>query len=247
MKIRTILLSSLIIVIYGNSFGQKDTTIHTIPIYWTFELGSSFLTSTKIIENRKAPFYPTASGSIYFNWDIPMRKTNTISRTGFSIAPGIGLGASTFSINKKLSENNGLIIIENIVDPYEYSYIQGIYFDIPMDFRYLTPPNSKRQNFSFEIGSKVGRLVYTERKISINEKDESYIHKTKNVGILNKFRYGINAKISYRKINISKNNEALGLSFSIIGNYYLSDAFIGQSNINSKSFSIGAGLGFIFN
>lgn len=247
MKIHTIILSILIIVIYGNSYGQKDTTIHTIPIYWTFELGSSYLTSTKIIENRKAPFYPTASGSIYFNWDIPLRNTHTISRAGFSIAPGIGLGASTFSINRKLIENNGLIIIENIVGPYEYSYVQGIYFDIPIDFRYLTPPNSKKQNFSFEIGSKVGRLVYTEQKIFIKEKDESYTRKTQNIGIMNKFRYGINAKISYRKIHINRHNDALGLSFSIIGNYYLSDAFIRQSNIASKSFSIGAGLGFIFN
>ena len=126
MKIYTLLLFCLVTTICRNSYAQHDSTMHSIPLYWTFELGSSYLTSTNNIENRKAPFYPTASGGVYFNWNIPLCNKQVIPGSGFSIAPGVGVGISTFSINNQLNKNNGVVEIINIVGPYEYSYMQGM-------------------------------------------------------------------------------------------------------------------------
>jgi hypothetical protein len=246
MKVKQFLLFGLVASISCNIYAQKDSTINSVPFYWTFELGTSYLTSTSSIQNQKAPFFPTSSGSIYFNWNFPIGNQKTIPMSGFSLAPGIGFGASTYSINKNLSETNGLIAIEEIGGSYEYSYVQGIYFDIPLDVRYLTKPDLKRQNFSFELGGKFGYLVYTEKEIQKKEGNSTVTDNNKHVGILNKYRYGINAKISFRKMKITKTNDLMGLSLSIIGNYYLSDVFIEQNNLSSKSFSVGAGLGFNF-
>lgn len=246
MKTYAFLILVFIAAIGSKVYGQKDTTLNTVPFYWTFELGSSYLASAGDVKNHRAPFFPTASGSIYFNWNFPLGKTHTVPLSGFYLAPGLGLGASTFSINKNLSENNSSVTIGDISGSYEDSYIQGIYIDIPLDLRYLTMPDAKGQNFSFEMGAKFGKLLYTEKEIQVIDGDDIETHKVKNVGIMNPYRYGLNAKIGYRKIKTNKRKEVFGYSFSLIANYYLSDAFIENSGIRSKSFSIGAGLGFNF-
>ena len=246
MKAKALFVLCLCTVIGSHIYAQKDTTLHSVPFYWTFELGTSYLTSTNSIQNHRAAFSPTSSGSIYFNWNFPIGNQQTTPMSGFFVAPGIGVGASTFSINKILSETNGLIKIEDIDGSFEYSYVQGIYLDIPIDFRYLTKPDKKRQNFSFELGGKVGYLVYTEKEIQTKDGNSTETYNSKHIGVLDKYRYGINAKIGFRRMKISKSNDLMGLSFSIIGNYYLSHAFIDHNTINSKSFSIGAGVGFNF-
>jgi len=246
MKLKTFLIIVIVVAFGFNVYSQNETVIHSVPLYWSFELSSNHLASAHGIKNYHAPYYPTASGSIYLNWNLPLTKTKSIPITGFSISPGIGIGASTISINKDLQENCGVIIINDIEGPYEYNYIQGIYLDIPIDFRYLTTPNDKRQNFVFELGLKLGKLLYTEKEIQVKENVDLYTHKTRNIGILNKFRYGINSKIGYRKLKINKNNDAMGMAFSTVVNYYFSDVFIDQADIYSKSFSIGASVSFIF-
>jgi hypothetical protein len=246
MKVKNMLLLGLIIGICTNTSAQNDTTINSVPFYWTFELGSSYLTTTNTIKNQKAPFLPTASGSFSFNWNFPLGNKRTIPMSGFFLSPGIGLGVSTYSINKNISETNGVITIEDIDSPYDYYYLQGIYLDLPFDIRYLTAPDSKMQNYSFELGGKLGYLIYTEKEMQVKEGNNTDTYNSKHVGILNKYKYGITAKASYRKMRINKRNDLMGLSLSIIGNYILSDTFIDQEIINSKSFFIGVGMGFNF-
>ncbi|MFZ4799893.1 MAG: hypothetical protein ACOYMA_20550 [Bacteroidia bacterium] len=246
MNVKTLIILGLIAGINSTIYAQKDSTIHSVPFYWTFELGSSYLTSSSTIKNQAAPFLPTASGSFYFNWNLPLGNQLTVPMSGLFLAPGIGIGVSTFSINKNLSETDGQITIEDIDGSYEYSYVQGIYFDVPIDFRYLTKPDLKRQSFSFELGGKFGYLVDTEKEIQKIDGNNTNTYNSKHSGILNKYRYGINAKIGFRKMKINRGNDLMGLSFSVIGNYYFSEAFIDHNSINCKSFSIGAGLGFNF-
>ncbi len=82
--------------------------------------------------------------------------------------------------------------------------------------------------------------------MQFKDDDNTQTYNSKHVGILNKYRYGINAKIGFRKMKITKANDVMGLSFWIIWKYYLSDAFIDNSNFNSRSYSVGAGMGFNF-
>lgn len=246
MKTKTFLIAVAMVTFGIHVHSQNDTVIHSIPLYWSFELSSNHLTAAHGIKDHKAPYLPKASGSIYFNWNFPLTKTNSIPISGFSIAPGLGIGVSTINTNKDLGENNGVIIIDNIDGPYEYNYIQGIYLDMPVDFRYLTPPNDKNQNFVFELGLKFGKLLYTNKEIQVKDFDDLYTHKTRNIGIMNKFRYGINSKIGYRILKINKNNDAMGMAFSTIFNYYFSDVFVDQDAINAKSFSLGLSVSFIF-
>ena len=246
MKTRTLLIFSFVAVLSGNGHAQKDTTFNTIPIYWTIDLGKTYLTSTHSVKNHNAPLAPTASGSWYFFCDIPARKAHSIARFGFIIAPGIGIGVSTFSINKILTENTGVVAMENPGDHYIYSFVQGYYLDVPVDFRYLTPLKSGNHNFNFELGGKAGHLLYSAKEIQVKEGSDVSTHTIHHVGILNTYRYGINAKAGYRKIHIDKNKNVMGIALSIIGNYYFSDVFIDQANIASKSFCIGLGMSFIW-
>lgn len=244
MITRVLFVLCFVTATYSSMYAQKDSIINSKPFYWTFEMSSSFLTSTKNIENHKAFSLPTASGSIYFSWNFPVK--HNVDMSGFFITPGIGFGANTYCINKNISEKDGVITISNIDGSYEYSYIQGIYIDLPIDFRYLTQPNSKNQNFCFELGGKFGRLIYTEKEILTSDAEDYFTHRTKNSGIMNKYRYGINAKVGFRKIKVNKGNDVFGLALSIIGNYYFSNVFIPQNTISSNSYSVGVGLGFIF-
>lgn len=245
MKVKILIVYSFITAITCNIYAQKDS-IHSMPFYWTYELSSSYLMSTGIIKNHSAPLLPTASGSLYFNWNFSLRSNQPKDMQGFFIAPGVGIGFGTYSIDKSLSESNGNLIISDIEGAYKYCYVQGVYLDIPIDLRYFTHPNAKQQNFYFELGGKFGTLVSTKKEIASSQGDEYYTHTTKNVGIMNKYRHGINTKIGIRKIKINKQNDTFGFAFSIITNYYVSDAFKYQDISPSESISVGVGLGLLF-
>ncbi len=83
MKFKKLFILGLVAGISSTIYAQKDSTIHSVPFYWTFELGSSYLTSTSAVKNHKAPLLPTASGSFYFNWNFPIGNQQTTPMSGF--------------------------------------------------------------------------------------------------------------------------------------------------------------------
>lgn len=246
---KNVLIILILSLVFNNFvFGQNDSLPKSNPLYWTFELGTSFLTNTKTVKNQPFRDINTLSGSWYFYYDIPIRiKRNQNLNYGYSFAPGLGFGFNTFSIDKQLMENLGKTEFVNINTDYNYYYFQNTYLDIPLEFRYLTKPNAKMKNFSFDFGGKIGYLIYTEKELSAKIGDDIITTTTKKVNNMNKIRYGFSGKISYRNLKLSRNKkEYVGFAYSLHANYYPSEIFVNNNGFKTQYFSFGLGLSFIF-
>lgn len=227
---------------YAEDSIQKK--IETFPLYWSFEYNNTYALSSEKINNYKS-WHNNMGYNVDINLNIHLSKTNTYPRSGFSIAPGLGISKITFCINKDISLINDKFDISDIAGSYNYSRITGYYFDIPVDFRYRTKSNLRNRSICFDVGLKAGKLFYGEKEIQIQNENNVTTSKLKNIDFLNKFHYALTSKISYMALGVAKNN-AIGMAISASCCYYFSNAFIQNDNTNLKLFSINLGLTFFF-
>ena len=115
------------------------------------------------------------------------------------------------------------------------------YFNIPIEFRYITTPNEKNTSFGFGAGIKAGYLVHSTQKFTIEKGDISTITLEKNLPNLSRFRYDLIGRISYRKLKKSS-----GISLSVVISYGLSPLFENNKGPDLTTYSSGIGVAFIF-
>ncbi len=218
-----------------------------ISMYWIIEFGSSYLTSTNEVKKAKQRNYRQESVALNIYFDIPIgtKRQQDIS-WGFSVAPGLGLGIPSFNIDKELTRDvDGKLAFIPFTQDYEQSYFGAMFFDIPIDFRYLTKPNAKRVNFSFELGSKCGLNMTTNKGLVLKQNDETIHSITYGVKNFNSFRYGIVGKVGIHKLAATKSNgDLFGMSLHLVGNYFPSQVFQSGHGIKTGYFFLGLGYGF---
>lgn len=230
------------------SFLKKEKK-KTLPIYWSFEFGKSYLSTTNEVKNAKQTFYADGSAAWNFYFDIPLgSKREQQKNWGFSVAPGFGFSMTSFNVDKELIRDvDGKLTFIPFTQDFEQSYFGAMFFDIPIDLRYITKPNSKLVNYSFELGPKFGVNLMGNKGTVFKQNDEVIYTITQGVKNLNSFRYGVVGKFGVRKVTVSKSNgEMFGLSFHLIGSYFPSQVFEKGHGIETNYYFLGMGLGFIF-
>lgn len=98
-------------------------------------------------------------------------------------------------------------VVEKVSVDYKKNKINTTYVDVPVELRFRTNPNAKGRSFKLGLGARVGYLISAHTKYKGNDltglqrevKIKEVITKNNN---LNRFRYGLNARIGYGNINI---------------------------------------------
>ena len=131
-----------------------------------------------------------------------------LGKSDYSFAFGIGLGShnfysDAFSVVDSVG-NSDLIKISEIYDgnSYKRNKISFSYFDIPIEFRMRT-----KKDFRASLGFKFGFLVDSHTKYIgddyiFNGTDQIHV-KFKDVRNIEKFRYGVTARIGWKFINLT--------------------------------------------
>ena len=251
MKTQVILFSILLIVQSCLSKIKAQTIQNhespKIPMSWELQLGGSFLTNNHLAGNRSLTNTQTVSGSFYTYIDMPFGKKRTEhSLNGFTIRPGLGANIQTYGLDKTISHSNGKteFIPFEINKTYNYSYLQQVFADIPVSITYSTLPFKNKKRMEFSLGGIIGYMVYSESCVSLALTNGYNTFTESRIKNMNPLHYGLSSKISLRKIT---KNAKCGFSYSVSGNYYLSELFNTVNNTPTKSFSVQVGIGFYLN
>ena len=207
----------------------------TIPLRWELQMGCNYLTNTKWAGNKPLQDIHTLSGAFYTFLDLPSEKPNA-SRT-FLFRIGIGANIQTFGMDKQIAHvGNRTIFVAFKPDQYFcYSYFQQLFIDLPLSIA-LRP--FKNSSFEMETGGVIGYQVYSEYRFCIRTLNGNIVETEEHVANLNPFHYGISGKLRFRP-----RKRRQQLSFTLSGNYYLSELFIPSNETPTKNFSILAGIG----
>ncbi len=125
------------------------------------------------------------------------------------LAAGLEISSNNFFIDATPELNAGVVTFVNI--PYSINYkknkLTTTYLEIPFELRFRTN-KSKREDKSFKIflGFKVGYLISNHLKYKGDAFDGSGKKikiKQYNIDNIEKYRYGVTARIGYGKFNIT--------------------------------------------
>ncbi|MCO5248008.1 MAG: PorT family protein [Chitinophagales bacterium] len=141
----------------------------------------------------------------YFMYDVVLGKSN------FSIAPGIGVGNNNYFHKYTISTDTDGKTVFSAVDEglkVKKSKLALTSIDIPVELRFRTTPKSNGYSWKVAIGGKFGRIVQNKWKYKGQMRDDitSPIQDTKfkiyNIDNINKWRYGVFARVGYSIINV---------------------------------------------
>ncbi len=131
----------------------------------------------------------------------------TGEHSNICLAAGAEVSCQNFFIDAKPELNNGFVNFVNIPDNIDYkkNKLSTTYIEIPFEIRFRTN-KSCRKDKSFKIfaGFKVGYLVNNHIKYKGDDGSGKEIKiKQYNIDNIQKYRYGITARIGYGKFNIT--------------------------------------------
>lgn len=141
----------------------------------------------------------------YFMYDIP------IAKSAFSFAPGIGLSGSWVKNNSWLDESNpDRTVMRPFADTIKRkrNSLVRLHFDIPVELRYRSKPNSKNKSFKLAIGAVAGVLMSDHTKLKTSDpvfsqgRGTTKIIKEYKYGDLARFKFGPTLRIGYGSINL---------------------------------------------
>ena len=124
----------------------------------------------------------------------------------FSFVPGIGLSLERFKFKNNAilaypADNRDSVLLLSVAD-HQISTIRKSqlitnYIEVPLDLRYTLNPDDPARSFKISIGGRVGYLYDAFTKIKYKEDGEAKQVKDKQNFNLNRFRYGVSAKIGF--------------------------------------------------
>ena len=161
-----------------------------------FSLGADFFTD--ILMDKPDDIKIRAinqGGGIFGMYNFPIAESN------FSFAIGAGFSVHNVYSDSRIADFRAdtirFIKINDTID-YRRSKLGITYLDIPMEFRLKTD-----KKFRLAIGFKAGLLVDAKTKYKgVDENDEKFILKEKQVAQLEKWRFGPTIRVGYDWINI---------------------------------------------
>ena len=158
--------------------------------------------------------------NLIYYYDIP------IGDRGFTFTSGFGLGLERYDFDNNTmltsvvnNQNERVVQVSELetllprANSFDKSKLGLNYFDIPVEFRYYSSKNDFSRGFRAALGIKAGILYssFTKLKYEDAATDTRRVKDHQQLGV-NRFRYGINARIGFG-----------GISF--FGFYALSNTF----------------------
>lgn len=212
---------------------KKQKARPDLPGILLIDVGFNFLQDNP--EGMDVGFWGSKIVNFYYYLDIPIGKSH------FSFGPGIGLGLEKYSFddNNTLTLNNSgnteITELANLLNDdveIKKSKIAANYIDIPVEFRFHVNKENHDQGFRAAIGGKVGFLFDGHTKIKYEEDGDNKKIKQKDNFNLQRFRYGVTARIGFPGINL-------------FGYYSLSELFEsgrGPDETTATSFNLGISI-----
>ena len=171
-------------------------------------------------------YFESPWNSIGFNasfmFDIPFTMKNTVGL-------GIGLGYSYFNNKSKLKFNRNFNESTTTATKYlpkdkpHKNKLGMNYIEIPLELRFRT---KGFQHFKFYIGGKIGYAVTAITKEVHKIEGKNYSTKESNFPDLNRWRYGVTARIGIR-------------NFAVYAAYYFSPLFKSDQSIQLYPIAVG--------
>jgi hypothetical protein len=140
--------------------------------------------------------------NLYYQYDIRLFKSK------FSVVPGIGLSLERYSFKRVRrfhfnEKRDSLYLIHRGESPgihldtlsLKKSRLITNYVEMPIEFRYTSKPEDPAHAFKIGVGARVGYLFDSFSKLKFHQDGQNKILKDKQDFFLNKFRYGVFAKV----------------------------------------------------
>ena len=168
----------------------------------------------------KLNIFESKTVNIIYYYDLPL------GNRGFTITPGIGLGLEKYSLrndrtlttmvnaqNKRIVSVTPLKDLIKNANSFGKSKVGMNYIDLPVEFRYYANKSNFSRGFRAAVGLKAGILYSSFTKICYKDTATSsrMVKDRQQLG-LNRFRYGVNARVGFG-------------GFSLFGFYELSNKF----------------------
>ena len=235
-KIILVASTMFLSLITGNVAAQDNTNSPArpdIPGNLLFDLGFNTLQNNDV-EGFETGIWGSKVVNIYYMYEHRVGESN------FFILPGFGLGLDKY----KFEDNMTLTTIASNPDTTRLTALSALlpegsdvkktklaanYFDIPLEIRFYANPNN-RNSFKVGIGGKIGVLYSAHTKVKYEWDDTSRKIKDKQYYNLNRFRYGVNARVGFS-------------SFNLFAYYALNELFAngkgpGATEMNTLSFGL---------
>ncbi len=232
-------ISCLFIIFSFNTFAQQQSVGSpsgiasqreypgaqpNIPGALTIDLGFNFLQNAP--DNMSLRWFRSKDIGVYYLYPIPIGKTN------FSVHTGLGFGFAKFSFKKNVTlsdaDTTQVIPLDNTVyEAVSKTQFSAHYVDIPLELRFYTKENYR--GFMVAVGGKVGRLLNSYTKINYTQSGDDKSDKLSRGYNLNPWRYGLQARLGFRGINLT-------------GYYGLSDLFRKNQGPQVNNFKVGLSI-----
>jgi hypothetical protein len=139
------------------------------------------------------------SVDVYYIADVPLGDSR------FMFNPGIGLGLERFSFSNDISLQRtptGTVITPLSEMEVNKSLLVANYVDIPLEIKFHANRINPNRGFNIAVGGRVGILYSAHTKVNIEEMGDQVKLKRKEHYNLNRFRYGLTARMGIGRFNV---------------------------------------------
>lgn len=188
------------------SFSAFSQSAETRPATVRPDLPGTFTLELGLNRGLDAPdrfdigLFGSRTVNLYYQYEF------RIMNSKFSFVPGIGLSLERFKFKNNAilaypADNRDSVLLLSVAD-HQISTIRKSqlitnYIEVPLDLRYTLNPDDPARSFKISIGGRVGYLYDAFTKIKYKEDGEAKQVKDKQNFNLNRFRYGVSAKIGF--------------------------------------------------
>jgi len=246
-------ISTLLLIIgfLGQSFAQTKNLdsmlVHSKHKKFTFAETKDFFMINLTMDNMLTNSNDTGYRSNWFNpnlgfylmYDVPLGKT------GFSIAPGIGLTFNKVNLsNSILSQDSSgsrfqapkydAVFKNNASFNYTGSSVYNSWLEVPFELKWRSKPISGRSRIKIAVGARVGVKLASASNYSYNDTKQGreIDVKVKPFTDVNAIRYGLTFRVGYSFMNL----------FAYYGlNQYFKDAK-NPTNEDLRQYSVGIAI-----
>lgn len=184
--------------------------------------------------------------------DVALLYDYVIARSNFSVAAGVGFNSHNihmeafpieYPVFKNPSESNSLSNFTHLDSRFfdgkkiNVNKLSTNFIDIPFEVRFRSNPRKNGKRIAASVGFKLGWLVQSHTKTKVDEdfffRGVNFRNKVKTYDIpnLNKFRYGLTARVGYANVYIN---------FF----YSLTPLFVNGRGTEATPISVGIGYSF---
>lgn len=129
--------------------------------------------------------------------NIKLMKDKLIRNSLFSFGYGLAFGSQNFDTDRFILVDDTLGHTHFVkMDPnidVKQNKLSVNYLDLPLELRFRTKPLAKNNSFKLAVGFKFGVLLQSHIKYEDDDGKVKFFH----IDNLNKYRYGVNARMGY--------------------------------------------------